>query len=82
MLLNENISKYSDIQKVSILPHPKIRFSEISTKNVTRDIFVVEKDRMICNIMEEIKRNQADIELSETTSEVFPQSSCKKWSFI
>jgi hypothetical protein len=31
---------------------------------------------------EEITRNQADLDLSETSIEVFSQSSCKKWSFI
>jgi hypothetical protein len=37
---------------------------------------------MILNILEVITRNQADLDLSETSSEVFPQSPGKKWSFI
>ena len=37
---------------------------------------------MICNIIEEITRNQAYLDFSETCSEVFQQASCKKWYFI
>ena len=37
---------------------------------------------MICNNVEEITRNQADLDVHETSIEVFPQSSCKKGSFI
>jgi hypothetical protein len=37
---------------------------------------------MICNIIGKITRYQADLYLSETSSEVFPPSSCRKWSFI
>ena len=52
-------------------------FSEISGK--VRDARQTKfwKDKMICIITEEITRNQADLEHSEASAEVFPQSSCK-----
>jgi hypothetical protein len=37
---------------------------------------------MICNIIEEITRNQADLDLYEISIEVFPQSSFKKCLFV
>ena len=35
-----------------------------------------EKDRTICHIIGEIKRNQADLNIFETSFEVYPHSSC------
>ena len=53
-------------------------FQKFPHKCVTHAILSFEKDWMICNIMEEITRNRHDLELSETSIEVFPQSS---WQF-
>ena len=50
----------ADMQKVWILPRPKLGISEISAKCMTHDILNFERDIMICNIIKEIKRNQAD----------------------
>ena len=55
-------------------------FQKFPQKCVTCDIQNFGKGRMICNIIEEITGNQADLHLSEKPREVFPQSSCKKMS--
>ena len=49
---------------------------------MTRDIQSFEKNIIIFNIIGEITGYQADLNLSETSREVFPQSSCKKLSFV
>ena len=54
---------------------------------MTCGVLNFEKDQMLCNIIEEITINEADLDLSETSIEVFPESSLKKiviqkkWSF-
>jgi hypothetical protein len=50
-------------------------FQKFPQKCVFRDIQNFEKGGMIYNILEGITRNQADLDLSETSIEVFLQSS-------
>ena len=58
-------------------------FESFRAKNwdfqIFRDILDIEKDCMICKIIEENTIHQADLDLSETSIEVLPQLS---WSFI
>ena len=56
----------------------KIWIFGMSEKVRNRDIQNFEKGWMICNNIEEITRNEADLDLYETLIEVFPQSSCKR----
>ena len=57
------------MQKVEILPHPNGDFQKFPQKYMTRNIENFEKDWMICKIIEEITRNQPDLENVETASE-------------
>ena len=52
-------------------------FKKCPQKCVTCDIINFERDWKICNIIGEITRNEADLDLYETLIEVFLQSSCK-----
>ena len=50
----------------------------MSTKVMTHDILNFKKEWIFCNIIEEITRNPADLDISGISIEVFPQYYCKK----
>jgi hypothetical protein len=69
-------------RKCKSFHNQNLDFQKFPQKCVTRNVQHFGKNCMIWYIIGKNTRYQADFYLYETSSEVFPQSPYKKWSFI